>query len=199
MFCLSFIWSSLPNGTLLFWVKNLGQTHLRIEQTAPLSHWYLSFPVGLIEYMVHTPSICYHCLIGFCSYGNCCSLCCPLPNFRVFLRNVHAQVSVPTPDLSWPQPWAHKSRIFPDIKIPCAVLCCLDYVKSIVLFACFFFFWKTNKQKILNCTWNPGNLCIFGYNKLLSNSASNMTQNKRLALKEMAEMVRNKLILRESL
>lgn len=41
-------------------------------------------------------------------------------------------------------------------------------------------------------------LRIFGCNKLLSNSASNMTQNKRLALEEMAEMVRNKLISRES-
>lgn len=156
MFCLPFIWSSLPNGTLLFWVKNLGQTHLRIEQTAPLSHWCLSFPVGLIEYMVHTPFICYHCFIGFCSCGNCCSLCCPLPNFRVFLRNFHAQVSVPTPDLSWALPWAHKSRIFPDIKIPCAVLFCLDYVKIIV----WFFFERPTKKIILNYTWNSGNVCV---------------------------------------
>lgn len=134
MFCLSFIWRSLPNGPLLFWVKNLGQAHLRIEQTAPWSHGYLSFPVGLIEYMVHTPFICYRYFIGFSSCGNYCSLCCPLPNVRVFLWNFNAQISVPTPDVSWTQPWVHKSRIFPDIKIPCDASFCLDHVKSVVCF-----------------------------------------------------------------
>lgn len=60
------------------------------------------------------------------------------------------------------------------------------------VFVCVIFFkdQQTKNTQLYLESWKC--LGIFGCNKLLSSSASNMAQNKRLALKEISEMIRNK-------
>lgn len=161
MFFLSFIWSSLPKGVLLFWghywTKSRTQmpedrTHSPMEPLASES-----FPVGLIEYKIHTPFIFYHCCIGFCSDGKCCSLGCSLPQHQESsLRSsrqgkvrllLFVTQSLPMPDPStevypWSQPW--EAFLTPRFNLSSSFF--LTFAKS---------FFKEGTS-----TGNPGNVSI---------------------------------------
>lgn len=89
MFFLSFIWKSLPNGIRLFWVHCWAKSRTETSDDKTYSPSeplvFESFLIVLIEQKTHKPVILCHCFVGFCLYGRCHSLGCPLPNSSVFL------------------------------------------------------------------------------------------------------------------
>lgn len=73
--------------------QNLGQKHRTIKHSLIEPLVFESFPVGLIEYKIYKPFTFSHCFTGFCSHGKCSCLCCPLPDFRIFLASVHTKIN----------------------------------------------------------------------------------------------------------